>query len=238
MSALGSRMSVSFRCRVIGRQHLAEHRPLLPLRHGRRMTLAGRIHRRLHRRHRVDIARAVRKDRLDAHAHDELGAGELREERIVLVHRGSPVDAEALRALEVDEEQADLRVDEEIAEALEHAVAIVARKRQRLRTHHADEAGPPDLVRALRAAFRVGGGEEEHGPRLDEGPVGVAEDAVHDLLDHPIGEPARLEAVLEPSRSVMVHGHLGHRYLLPYLSVAITLSSSYLNAWAASLTLE
>src|SRR6185503_7401873 len=107
----------------------------------------------------------------------ELGAGQLREERIVLVHRGPPVHAEALRTLEVDEEQADLRVDEEIAEALEHAVAVVARKRQRLRIHHADKAGPAALVRAVRAALRVGGGEEEHGPRLDEGPVRVAEDA-------------------------------------------------------------
>ena len=180
----------------------------LPLGHGRGVALARGIHRRLDRRHRVDIARAVRKDRLGAHAHDELGSGELREERIVLVHRGPPVHPEALRTLEVDEEQADLRVDEEIAEALEHAVAVVAGKRQRLRIHHADEAGPPALVRAVRAALRVGGGEEEHGPGLDEGPVGVGEDAVDDLLDHPIGEPARVEALLEPSRSVMVHGHL------------------------------
>ena len=102
----------------------------------------------------------------------------------------------------------DLRVDEQVAEALEHAVAVVAGERERRLVDHADESGPPALVRAVRAALRVGGGEEEHRPALDEGAVVVGEDAVDDLLDHAVGEPARLESILEPSRSVVVHGHL------------------------------
>ena len=48
-------------------------------------------------------------------------------------------------------------------------------------------------------------------PALDERAIGVGEPAVHDLLDHPVGEPARVEAILEPSGSVMVHGRVGHR---------------------------
>ena len=52
------------------------------------MALARRIHRCLHGRHRVDVTRAVGKDRLGAHADDELGPGELREERTALTPLG------------------------------------------------------------------------------------------------------------------------------------------------------
>ena len=47
-------------------------------------------------------------------------------------------------------------------------------------------------------------------PAVDEGAVLVGEGVVHDALDHAIGEPACLEAVLQLPRSFVVHGNGVH----------------------------
>ena len=57
------------------------------------------------------------------------------------MHRGAPVDAQAVGVLEVDEEQRDLRIDQDIPQASEHAVAIIVREGQSVLVQHADEAG-------------------------------------------------------------------------------------------------
>ena len=109
--------------------------------------------------------------------------------------------------LERDEEQADLGVDEHVARGDEHAVAVVARERERALVEHADEARLAALVRAVRAPVLVGGGEEEHVHRLDERAVAVVDEVADlDVLE-PVGEPARVEAVLEPAAAVVVEAH-------------------------------
>jgi hypothetical protein len=56
----------------------------------------------------------------------------------------------------------------------------------------------------------VRGGQEEHRPALDERAIGVGEDVVCDDLLQPVGQPSRLEAILEASRPVVVQLALAH----------------------------
>src|SRR5882672_10803828 len=91
--------------RIVSWQHVGELVEALPLRHRRRIAGARHVRRRLDRRHAVDVARAIREDALGAHPHDELRAGEAREQRIVAGNRRAAVDAQAVRSLEVDEQQ-------------------------------------------------------------------------------------------------------------------------------------
>ena len=76
---------------------------------------------------------------------------------------------------EVDEQHPDVRVLEQVAHRQVHAVAVVVRERDRVLVEHADEAGVAALVRALRPAVGVGGGEEEHVHPLDERAVVVVD---------------------------------------------------------------
>jgi hypothetical protein len=177
-------------------QDLAKGRTRLPLGHRRRVALARRVHGFLDQVHRVHVARTVGEDRVHSHAHDQLGADALRQQRIVLLDRRSPVHAQAPGAFEVDEQQADVRVDQHVAEALEHAVAVVTGEGQRVRVDHPHEAGAAALVRAVRASLGIGGGQEEQRSALDEGAIGIGEGVVHDHLDQAVGQSARAVAIL------------------------------------------
>ena len=89
-----------------------------------------------------------------------------------------------------------------------HAVAVVARERERPLVDDADEPGIAALVGALRHAVLVGRREEEHVARLDErAVVGVEPVAIEPLLD-PVGEPAGVEPVLQATVPVVVE--VGH----------------------------
>ena len=73
---------------------------------------------------------------------------------VVVVDRGGAVHPHPVRLVEVDEEQADLRVGHDVAEAAEHAVAVVARELERAGVDHAHEAGHAALVGAVGPAVR------------------------------------------------------------------------------------
>src|SRR5205807_8965722 len=180
---------------------------LLPLRDWWHVTGARGVHGLLDHLHLVDVAGAVREDPLGAHADDELRALERAQELVVIVQRGDAVDAHAIRALEVDEQHADLRVHEHVPETAEHAVSVVARERERVLVDDPHEARLPALVRAVRPAVGVGGGEEEHRDAFDERAVVVAERVVDGDLLEAAGDPPAVEAVLELPRPVVVHGH-------------------------------
>src|SRR5260221_15242 len=130
------------------------------------------------------------------HPNGGLRTDEARKQRIAVGGGRAAVDARAVRPLEVDEQQRHRRVDEQIAEAAEHAVAVVARKRELGLAGHADEAGRPAFVRAVGPSLVVGGGAEEQRPAIDERAVFVAEVSARKLLVEPVGEAARVVAVL------------------------------------------
>ena len=116
----------------------------------------------------MDVPRAVREDPRRADADDELRPLVLGQERVVLVDRGDAVQPHPLLPLEVDEQQAHLRVRQQVPHREEHAVAVVAGERDRVLVEHLDEARIAALVRALRRPVLVRGREEEHVARLDE----------------------------------------------------------------------
>ena len=90
-----------------------------------------------------------------------------------------------------------------------HAVPVVDREGDRPLVEHAHEAGLAALVRALRAAVGVRRGDEEHVAPLDERAVVLVDHRVDDALLDPVGEAARVEAVLQPAIAFVVDGHGG-----------------------------
>ena len=73
---------------------------------------------------------------------------------------------------------------------------------------HAHEARLAALVGALRPAVGVGRREEEHVARLDERAVAVVDPVVEDALVEPVGEPPRVEAVLQLAAGGAVEAHV------------------------------
>src|SRR5207237_4249125 len=82
-----------------------------------------------------------------------------------------------------------------------------AREGDRPLVEDADEAGIAALVRALRPAFLVGRGDEEHVPRLDEGTVVVVDPVADEPLVDPVSETTGVEPVLEAPASLVVERH-------------------------------
>src|SRR5689334_9799910 len=90
-----------------------------------RLRRIGRWSDQLHRR---DIARTIRKDRAGFHPHDELRANRFTKQRISVAHARSAVDPQSFwLVVHGDEKQSDVRIDEQIAEALEHAITVKIR---------------------------------------------------------------------------------------------------------------
>src|SRR4051812_14199940 len=110
----------------------------------------------------MDVARAVREDALNVHSDQRLATREFAEQRVVGSDRCRTTDPHPVGAFEVDEEQANLRVGEDIAETLEHAVAVVIRKGERPIIEYPDESGHTALVRNIWLAVCIGGRQEEH----------------------------------------------------------------------------
>jgi len=114
----------------------------------------------------VDIAGAVREDPLGADAHDQLGTRELGQQRVVVRDARRTAHPHPVWILEINEEQADLRIDQNVAQALKHAVPVIVWECQSLLIDDPNKAGYPALVRDVRLSLGIGGRQEEHaGPR-------------------------------------------------------------------------
>ena len=107
-----------------------------------------------------------------------------------------------------DEQQTDAGVDGDVAEAAEHAVAVVAREGQCVLVDDPYEARIPTLVGAVRRSGGIGGGEEEHVAILDE-PGELRPERVPGNRRQPIGQAAGVEPILELPLTVVVL--VGHR---------------------------
>jgi len=97
----------------------------------------------------MEVTRAIGKNLRGSHAHDQLGAGKLLEQRVVELDESRSIHAQAARLLEVDEQQRNRRVHEHVAKAAEHAVAVVTRKCDFIDVGHPHEPRRATLVRAV-----------------------------------------------------------------------------------------
>jgi len=158
----------------------------------------------------VDVPRAVGEHLAGPHPDHELRARPRRRQLVVRVDARRPVQPQPPAALERDEQQTDLGVDEHGAERDEHPVAVVARERDRPVVEHLHEPRVAALVGAVRAAPLVGRGDEQHVDALDERPVVVVDPVGHLALLEPIGEPARVEVVLQGAAALVVEAVYAH----------------------------
>ena len=142
------------------------------------------------------------------HADDTLRARVFGQQGVVGIDRRDPVQPQPFLPLEVDEEQADVRVLGQVAEREVHAVSVEARERDRLLVEHAHESRLAPLVGALWFPVRVGRGEEEHVARLDEVTVVLVDRVVDDPFLDSVGESSRVEAVLEAPVAVVIDAHV------------------------------
>jgi len=94
----------------------------------------------------VDITRAVGEHLARPYTDDELGAGPRRRQLVVRIDRRGAVQAQPPAALERDEQQPHLGIDERVARREEHAVAVVDRERDRAFVEHAHEPRVAALV--------------------------------------------------------------------------------------------
>ena len=91
---------------------------------------------------------------------------------------------------------------------------------------HLHESGLAALVGALRHPLLVGGREEEHVAGFDERAVVVVEAVVADPLLDPVGQAARVEAVLQLSVPVVVE--VGHSEMMRPMAPRVHLTNGVL----------
>ena len=123
---------------------------------------------------------------------------------------GGAIDPHPVRLGEVDEQHPDAGVHDDVAEAAEHAVAVVARERDRLRVEDRHETRSPALVRAVGPAVLVRRRQEEHRALLHELDVVDRQLRVQGDLLEPVGDPPTVEAILQRPRAVVVHRPIAH----------------------------
>jgi hypothetical protein len=102
-----------------------------------------------------------------------------------------------------------MRVDENIATTLEHAVAVVVGESYFVRCNYADETGYAALIVAVGPAFGVGSSKKEEHSALDECSVVISESSAPGHLFKPVSNFAALKLVLQLSTALMIEtGHL------------------------------
>src|SRR3990167_2877244 len=190
---------------VACRQIIAKAVERLPGGDGRRVVRPRRIDRVFDELHLVYVARAVRKDVSGCNTYDEHRAGKVGARGIVFSQLRRAVDAQALRLLEVQEKQADIRIDKHIAPRSVHPVAVVVRNGKSAIVEDAHESGYPALVGAVGVAVGVGRRYEKHGATLNERAVLLREGRANGHLAQAVGYGSRFADVLESPHSVVVH---------------------------------
>jgi len=124
------------------------------------------------------------------------------------------IDAQAARlAVHGDEQQADFGIDDDIAEALEHAVPVIVGESKFGRTGHAHKAGFAALEGGIRVPLGIRGGQEEIRQGFDERLVVVSEFRVGEPLLQPIRNPAALEPILQLPVTLVIQD--ARRHALP-----------------------
>src|SRR5882724_3340582 len=128
-------------------------------------------------------------------------------------------DAQAPRlAVHGNEQQADIGVNDDVAETLEHAIPVIVRECDLGRSRHPDKARGTALERAIRSPFGIGCRQEEIRQGFDEQPVLWREFLVRELLFQPIRNAAAVEPILQLSISLVIHHARRHACLLLWMS--------------------
>ena len=93
------------------------------------------------------VARTIAKNFAHSHPNYQLSLGVFCQQRIVVIDACDALKAQPVWLFEIDEQHADLRVPEQITHGIEHAVAVVTRKRNRLAVEDANEPRIATLVK-------------------------------------------------------------------------------------------
>jgi len=160
--------------------------------------------------HLVQVARAIRKDLACRDAYDEHGPGVLGTQGIIRRDAGRAIHADALRILEIQEQQPDMGVDEYVSPGSVHAVPVVIRNGQSAIVQDADEPGQAALVGAVGVAVGISGSNEEHRTALNERAVLVGECGTNGYLRQPIGDGPRFARILKLAHSSVIHQIVSH----------------------------
>src|SRR3981189_849820 len=102
-----------------------------------------------------------------------------------------------------NEQKPDMRVGRKVAEALEHAIAVVIRKRQFGRGGDANETRRAALERTVRTSGAVGGRNEEVAAVFDKALVVVAERCARQFFQT-VGEPPAIKLVLKCAAAFVI----------------------------------
>src|SRR5713101_7692783 len=147
--------------------------------------------------HRGNIARAIRKDHVHFDANDQLRSDRVGEQWVITIDPGVAVDTQSLRGtMHRNEQHPDMRVDGEVADTLEHAVAVVVRKCKFRRSGDPDKSGRATLEGAIRMSGRVGGRYEEIDAAFNKDLVVVSERGTRPLLEA-IGKAPTAKLILK-----------------------------------------
>src|ERR1043165_4663900 len=130
-----------------------------------------------------NVVRTVWEDVCRGYAHQNLSPGHPGKQRIVEAEFGAAVHAQPTGLLsQADEEEADLRIDAQIAQALEHPIAVVIGKNQKIGRGNPHESRFAALEGAVRPTLRVGRRDEEERRALDQILVRIGEAIAAKLL--------------------------------------------------------
>ena len=202
--------------RIARREHVAGPVAALPVRHRGLALGTGREPRALDELEPMDVARAVRKDLRRPHADDALcprvlGAGAGRRGRSRRCRSGAAGAGPSKSTKSRPTWGFSARFPSERYIPLPSKLGKASVCSSRTRT----KPGSPPLYEHCGAAVRVGGREEEHVARLDEGAVVLVDAVVDDPLLDPIREASRVEPVLEAATAVVVEASGSCRHLRP-----------------------
>src|SRR5689334_22840059 len=102
-----------------------------------------------------------------------------------------------MRLIEIDEQHANLAIPHEVAHGIEHAVAVVAGKRDRLVVKNANKPWVAALVGHCGSALVIDGREEKHIPTFDERLMLTGNFCKHHTFFDIVSKPSRVEALLQ-----------------------------------------
>jgi len=101
--------------------------------------------------HPVDVPRTIRKDLIDGHFDHVFGTRKLRHETRIVRDLSASIHAKPPLLFEINEEHPDMRIDSEISQAHERAVAIVVREQERFVVDNPHKPGNPSSIVASRS---------------------------------------------------------------------------------------